>query len=72
MRPILLGIQRLNFFSIYNRWGQLIYTTSQPNAGWDGTLNGNAQPSGAYVFLAKGVDYLGNTLSKNGTILLIR
>lgn len=72
MRPILLGIQRLDFFSIYNRWGQLIYTTSQPNAGWDGTLNGNAQPSGAYIFLTKGIDYLGNTISKNGTILLIR
>ncbi len=72
MRPILLGISRLDFFSIYNRWGQLIYTTSQPNAGWDGTMNGTAQPSGAYVFIAKGMDYLGNTISKNGTVILIR
>ncbi|PZX61529.1 PKD domain-containing protein [Hydrotalea sandarakina] len=72
MRPILLGISRLDYFSIYNRWGQLIYSTSQPNAGWDGTVNGTAQPSGAYIYTAKGVDYLGNTITKNGTIVLIR
>jgi gliding motility-associated-like protein len=72
MCPILLGISRLDYFSIYNRWGQLIYSTSQPNAGWDGTVNGTAQPSGAYIYTAKGIDYLGNTITKNGTIVLIR
>jgi len=37
---------------IYNRWGQLIFeTTSLDGAGWDGKLNGVAQPEGVYVYV---------------------
>lgn len=37
--------------SIYNRWGQLIYATSQYSRNpWDGTKNGLLQPDGLYVY----------------------
>lgn len=71
-RPILVGITKLNYFSIYNRWGQLIFTTTEENKGWDGRFNGVPQPSGAYVYQALGVDFLGKTVFKKGTVVLIR
>jgi gliding motility-associated-like protein len=71
-KPVLLGITKLIYFSIYNRWGQLLFSTNQENKGWDGTFNGVAQPPGTYVYQALGTDYLGNAVSRKGTIVLIR
>jgi gliding motility-associated-like protein len=71
-RPILIGISKLTYFNIYNRWGQLIFSTAQPGKGWDGTFQGVNQPSGAYVYQTQGVDYLGNFVYRKGTIVLIR
>ncbi len=71
-RPILLGIVRLNYFSIYNRWGQLVFTTSEVNKGWDGNFSGTAQPAGTYVYQAAGTDFTGKAILKKGTVVLIR
>lgn len=72
IRPSLAGISKLTYFSIYNRWGQLLFTTTEENKGWDGNFAGVAQASGAYVYQASGVDYLGNTVFRKGTVVLIR
>lgn len=72
IRPVLLGISKLHFFSIYNRWGQLLFTTTEENKGWNGIFSGVAQPSGAYVYQASGVDFLGRPVLKKGTVVLIR
>jgi gliding motility-associated-like protein len=71
-RPVLLGITKLYFFSIYNRWGQLLFTTTEENKGWDGNFAGVAQPSGAYVYQASGIDFLGRAVLRKGTVVLIR
>jgi gliding motility-associated-like protein len=72
IRPIPVGISKLNYFSIYNRWGQLLFTTTELNKGWDGNFSGVAQPSGTYVYQAQGIDYLGKTVYRKGTVVLIR
>jgi len=36
--------------SIYNRWGQRIYETTDINKGWDGTYKGSPCTLGAYVY----------------------
>ncbi|MEN9686524.1 MAG: hypothetical protein RLZZ28_2310 [Bacteroidota bacterium] len=72
IRPVLYGIAKLNYFSIYNRWGQLVFTTQEFNKGWDGNFGGRAQPSGTYVYEAEAVDYLGNPVFRKGTVVLIR
>lgn len=71
-RPVCIGITTLDYFSVYNRWGQLLFTTNQIGKGWDGTLAGVNQPAGTYVFMAKGTDFLGKSISKQGTVVLIR
>jgi len=70
--PILTGIQELNFFSVYNRWGQLVFTTRKQGEGWNGKINGVDQPTGAYVWILQVKDYFGQVIAKKGTVILIR
>ncbi|MES2003203.1 MAG: T9SS type B sorting domain-containing protein [Bacteroidota bacterium] len=72
IRPILIGITKLNYFSIYNRWGQLLFSTTEINKGWDGNFSGIAQPSGAYVYQTQGVDFRGKAILRKGTVVLVR
>jgi hypothetical protein len=71
-RPVPVGISSLTFFRVYNRWGQLVYSTSTVGQGWDGRLNGRLQESGSFVWMVQGTTYTGNTVSKRGTMVLIR
>ncbi|HTJ11655.1 MAG TPA: gliding motility-associated C-terminal domain-containing protein [Dinghuibacter sp.] len=71
-RPILVGISSLDFFRVYNRYGQLVYSTSSTEEGWDGTVNGKPQPTAAYVWMVQGRSYMGQTIFKKGTVVLMR
>ena len=60
-------------FSIYNRWGQLIFYTTNPGEGWDGTVNGQPQPTGAYVWVIEYEDLIANKRAvAEGSVMLIR
>jgi gliding motility-associated-like protein len=72
IKPIPIGISKLGYFSVYNRWGQLVFTTTELGKGWDGSFQGVSQPSGTYVYQTEGLDFLGNSLYRKGTIVLIR
>jgi gliding motility-associated-like protein len=72
LRPLAVGITKNYYFSVYNRWGQQVFLTTEIGKGWDGIFQGKAQASGAYVFLAEGIDYLGQKIIKKGTVVLIR
>ena len=71
-RPIPIGMKSLKFFKIYNRLGQLVFSTSIQNRGWDGTINGHPQDAGVFVWMAEGEDYLGKIIFKKGTVTLVR
>lgn len=70
--PVIVGMRTLEYFSIYSRWGQLLYTTTEMNKGWDGNFSGVPQASGTYVYIAQAIDYTGKTVFRKGTIVLIR
>lgn len=72
MRPTIAGMKKFNYFNVYNRWGQLLYTTSQQGQGWDGIYNGKKQPSGTYIYTASAIDYTGKDYFKKGSFVLIR
>ena len=44
---------------IYNRWGRLVYSSTDPGKGWDGTINGRPASVGTYYYVinAYGYDY---------------
>jgi gliding motility-associated-like protein len=70
--PRLVGVRTLNYFKVYNRWGQLLYQTSNVNEGWDGTFRGTKQPMETYVWIAEGIDIDNNSIKRTGTFLLLR
>ncbi len=70
--PILVGMESIDYFEIFNRLGQKVYSGQGSNSGWDGTLNGKPQPIGTYVWQIKGRDYLGNIHTEKGTVVLLR
>jgi gliding motility-associated-like protein len=72
LKPILVGMKSLESFRVYNRWGQLVFSTSQAGKGWDGRLKGLPQKSDVYVYLATGINYLGKKVERKGTAMLIR
>ena len=71
-RPVCFGISSLEYFHVFNRWGQLVYSTSQIGQGWDGRVQGKMQESNAYLWIVKGTDYTGRVILKRGTVVLIR
>jgi len=70
--PIAVGISRIEYFRVYNRWGQLVFNTTENEKGWDGKINGKEQATGTYVWLVKAVDYTGKEFFAKGTVTLIR
>jgi gliding motility-associated-like protein len=72
IRPKVVGMKQYNYFRVYNRLGQMLFSTSTQEQGWDGRISGILQPSGAYVYMAQAVDYTGKTINKKGTFVLIR
>ena len=72
VRPIAVGVERINYFSIYNRWGQLLFKTTVNGHGWDGKIGGVLQGSNVYVWMVNAVDYLGKPIFLKGTVTLIR
>lgn len=57
---------------IYNRWGELVFTSNDPEVGWDGTFRGNTMPEGTYVFIARITDMANRTFERSGSILLLK
>ena len=72
LKAIPAGIGHLQYFAVYNRRGQQIFLSTNPDKGWDGTINGKPQSAGVYVWAALGTDYKGNTIRRSGTVLLVR
>ncbi|HJU45357.1 MAG TPA: gliding motility-associated C-terminal domain-containing protein [Chitinophagaceae bacterium] len=71
-RPIPVGIVSLDYFRVYNRWGQLVYNSTNTRNGWDGRVGGKDQSPGTYVWMVQGRDYTGRTVFRKGTMVLIR
>ncbi len=71
-RPIALGIKSLENFSIYNRWGQILFSTKKIGDGWDGKYKGIKQDLGTYVWQASATDYKNKKIMQKGTVILIR
>jgi len=71
-RPFPVGIKKLNYFRVFNRWGQIVYSTTDFNKGWDGRIGGVMQPPGTYVWMAEGITKEDKVITKKGTVTLIQ
>ncbi len=58
--------------SIYNRWGEQVYNTTDWTQYWDGTYQNRPAPEGVYVYVISGTGFEGTEFSRTGTVTLIR
>jgi len=58
-------------FSIYNRWGQLVFESRQPSEAWDGKLNGSYVEQGVYVYILRFTTSTGEVILRKGAVAVI-
>ncbi len=68
---------RANFINdfrlqIFNRWGTLVYESTDLNASWDGRFNGEFVPEGAYILSIEGKDDIGKKISERTILTVVR
>ncbi len=71
-KPTTIGYGSINYFRIYNRWGQLIYNSHSLEVGWDGTFGGAKVDMDTYYWVLSTVDRNGKTENFKGNVTLIR
>ena len=70
-RPVNVGLN-IEYFRVFNRYGEIVYQTSRFRDGWNGFFKGKEQPAGAYVWVFKGKDSRGRDIVEKGTVMLVR
>jgi hypothetical protein len=71
-KPVYVGIRTLDYFRIYNRYGEIVFYTNNINEGWNGWYKGKQQPLASYVWECKAISITGNGIVKKGNVVLIR
>ena len=71
-RPAKFKFQRLVEMRVYNRWGQLLFQSSNPEDGWDGAFNGVPQDLGTYFYEVIVARADGSQKIYKGNVTLIR
>jgi gliding motility-associated-like protein len=71
-KVISAGMKKLNYFRIYNRYGQSLFYTTNFLKGWDGTFNRQDCDAGTYFWMAEVVDIKGVTLQRKGDVTIVR
>ena len=65
------GEVNLKEFSVYNRWGQKVFTTKNSVDCWDGKTNGNLNEAGTYIYKIQATTGCGE-VARHGTVLVIK
>jgi len=71
-RPIAVGYRSLNYFRVYNRWGQQVYYSTSFDAGWNGTFNNKDADIGTYYWEISYTDRNGKEGVLKGDVILVR
>ena len=71
-RPIAIGYRALNYFRVFNRWGQEVYFGQNLETGWDGTYSNKQADMGTYFWEISFTDRFGKPGSLKGDVTLLR
>jgi gliding motility-associated-like protein len=71
-----VGVERIDL-QVFNRWGKLVFKTSDPDINWDGKIMGTNQPAsdGVYYYICDVYEVAGEGTVKRtlkGSITIIR
>jgi gliding motility-associated-like protein len=70
-RPITKDVQTLELH-VFNRWGEQVFYTTDPDAFWDGTYKNVPQELGVYTWWARATYADGSETFLKGNVTLIR
>lgn len=69
--PLMRRVSKFNML-IFNRWGELLFESTNPDSGWDGYYKGGVCPQDVYIYKIT-VEYDdGKQVTKTGDVTLIR
>lgn len=71
-KPIVGGVIKQYRLLVYNRWGQLVFTSNDILRGWDGTLNGRPQDANIYAWVCTYQMDDQPLKTEKGTVILVR
>ena len=70
-RPVMHGISSIDL-SIFNRWGEEIFRTTEIDGAWDGKVAGREAPDGIYTYSIIARDKNAKIIRERGRIQLVR
>jgi gliding motility-associated-like protein len=70
-KPAFVDLQSFKM-TVFNRWGQQLFETTDITMGWDGVINGQNAPAGLYTYLLNYKSLEGKEYTKRGTAALLR
>ena len=70
----IVGTKNVTNYSveIWNRWGQVVFSSNDIKTGWDGNYKGSPSPTGVYAFVVRYIDGHDEDQIKKGNVTLIR
>jgi len=66
------GLRELEYFRIFDRWGNMIFETHNISEGWDGTFGGKKADLATYVYVLRGICSSGSVIDMSGNVTLVR
>lgn len=69
---VLEGLALVERMDIYDRWGKLVFSSTDPQAAWDGTVDGKPAPADVYAYAIRWRDGLGALGIMSGDVTLLR
>lgn len=72
LQPICIGIKQLNYFRIFDRWGNIVFSARNEFDKWDARLNGVIVPAGNFVWIAEAITFDGSLLQRRGSVIVMK
>jgi gliding motility-associated-like protein len=72
LKPFGIGYRNINYFRVFNRWGEQVFYTTQFNEGWDGNYRSTPQEIGSYYWVLSMINRFGKEEIVKGDSALIR
>ncbi len=66
------GLKELVELSVYNRWGDKLFSTNRFDKGWNGMKEFKHQPMGVYVYYVRAITLLEEEFEYKGNVTLVR
>ncbi len=66
------GISTIGLIQIFNRWGEIVFETTDLGIQWDGTFRGDPVNPGVYMYIIQADCVNGSTFQLAGNVTVIR